>query len=276
MGRVNGLFRSRAAALLLTAVLPSLPSCQRAANVVTPQAVIEKRSFQRDLPGCGDKTKREQPCLTFNANWIEVKSGATPEVLQKINAKIRAFLHPAAVAAPDFEEEANAFVEAYQKLKSEYPEMSQVWFDRRSAEVLLNDGKLLSVAVDRKFFQGGPFAEESTRLMTFRLSDGAVVTLNDLLIPAEARRFGRLAERRLRLDRGIQRDDPLPDYAIFAEHDTYRQTQDVAALPKGVQIHFDPGQIASSAVGSIDILLTWEELAPVLRPGGPFAHLAGR
>ncbi len=80
----------------------------------------------------------------------------------------------------------------------------------------------------------------------------------------------------MRLDRGIQREEPLPEYAIFAEPGTYRQTQDIAAVPKGIQIHFDAGQIAAGAVGAIDILLTWEELAPVLRPGGPFAHLAGR
>lgn len=241
-----------------------------------PSPGTETKTFKRDLPGCGDKTKREEPCLTFSASWVELKSGASPEVVSRINRAVEALMHPEDGAPATLDQEAEAQIAAYQKLKTEYPEMPQTWFDRRNVDVLLNDGKLFSVAVERKHYNGGPHAEESTRLLTFRLSDGQPVQLDQILNPEEQTRFNRLAEKRLRLDRGIEPGAPLEEFAITPGEMGYLQCKDIAAMPKGLRLHFDSGVIAYNAVGAIDITLSWEEVGPALRANGPFAHLAGR
>lgn len=266
----------RWAAVAVTAASLLLPGCRKAADAVIPAPRTETRTFKRDLPGCGDKTKREEPCLTFSASWVELRSGASPEVLARINKAIEEQMHPVAGAPAALEQEAAGQIAAFQKLKGEYPEMPQTWFDRRNVDVLLNDGKLFSVAIERKHYNGGPHAEESTRLFTFQLSDGQPVQLGLILTPEEQARFNRLADKRLRQDRGIEPGASLEEFAIMPGEMGYLQCKDIAAMPKGLRLHFDSGTIAFNAVGAIDITLSWEEVAPALRANGPLAHLAGR
>lgn len=214
--------------------------------------------------------------MTFSVRWLEVAGGTDAAAMQRINAAIQAALRPAADTPGDFGREADALAASFQKLKHEYPEMTSTWFDRRNVEVLFNDGTTLTLAIERKWYDGGPAPKESVRLLTFRLSDGLELTLPQLLDPAGQQRFEKLAEKRLRFDRNIDEEIPLPEVAIALKGGKFSDCRDIAALPKGMQLHFDPGAMGEAEAGAIDIVLTWEELAPVLRAGTPLAYLAGK
>jgi hypothetical protein len=273
----RGAVGRRASLAVVCAALALLSaSCRQASEAIAPPPETATRTYKKDLPGCGDRTRREEPCLTFSASWVELKSGSAPEVLARINTAVEALMHPVPDAPRSLEEEAAQFAGAYQKLKSEHAEMTQTWFDRRGADVLLNDGKIFSVSVERKHYNGGPHVEESTRLLSFRLSDGQPLQLSALLAPEAVEKFEKMAEKRLRRDRGIAPEEPFSDYAIQPQPGDFANCADIGVLPKGLLIHFDAGRIAYLAVGAIDITFPWEEMAPLLRAGTPLAHLTGR
>lgn len=247
--------------------------CQKVAPG-PPRFEFDFHRVERSLPGCGDAVKRQQPCVTFQAVWKTVKSGP-PEVQQLINDQIVSRLHPPPPRPQDFDQEAAEFVASYGKFKAEYPKVEQTWFSRRNADVVWNDGHVLTIEIEVAEFNGGAYPLLASQLLVFRASDGRLLRIQDVLKESGQAEFNQLAESQLRRDWGIPPDRSLWESGIDLRGRRFCDSSNFGVSDRGIRLHFVSGEITPPTIGAVDILLPWERLRPLLQPGSPVAPVAG-
>ena len=95
---------------------------------------FETRQYQRLFPGCGDKEKREEPCVTFRVSYPEAIAAPTDAIRLHVNAEILAALH-AKDAPHGFQAEAESLIDDFRKSREEFDDTSIAFYVRRSAEI---------------------------------------------------------------------------------------------------------------------------------------------
>lgn len=180
----------------LAAVTVGLCGCREAAKPAAKAALRwETRKFERSLDGCGDQSKRAEPCVTFRVEWPEAVAGAPKEVLERMNSAIRERLQPAE-APKGLEAEAAQVMADYEEFRGQFPRASVNYFTRRLAEVGLAREKMVSVELRTEEYRGGAEAETRREWINLDAATGQRVELGDLLRGGARERLGRMVEER--------------------------------------------------------------------------------
>jgi hypothetical protein len=239
--------------------------CRKAPDAAQPSPLqFETKSFEKVVPGCGDKTKREQPCVTFRVKWIEASAAPDAGVRAKINADIRARLQPKD-APTGFEAEAAAVAEEFARFQKEFPDSGITYFVRRSAAVSFSNAHLLSVEINEEDFKGGAHSNTHRDYLNLAPSTGESVTLAGLLVPDGREKLAALAENRFRAGRQIEAGRKLSEagYSFAGDKFTLSRTWGVSAA--GLVIHYNDYEIAPHSTGPATIELPWSEIRALIR-----------
>ncbi len=240
-------------------------SCGRTADPARPSPLqFQAKTFEKILPGCGDRSKREQPCVTFRVNWVEVSAAPDAAVQAIINTAIRARLH-SKDAPPGFDAEAAAVVEEFQRFQKEFPDSELAYFVRRTAEVIFSNAHLLSVEFNEEDFQGGAHPNTHRVYLNAAPATGQITTLAELLVPDGMARLEALAEQRFRADRQIEAGMKLSDAGFNFPDDKFTLSKDWGASPAGLVIHYNDYEIAPHSTGPTTIVLPWSDIRVLIR-----------
>ena len=259
--------RRRYNLLPLTALVAvfGVSACRRH-DASTPSPLkLETKKFERSLPGCGDKDKREEPCVTFSVTWPEVTGGVSDEIKTKLNAAIMARLQPSD-APRGFEAEAAAMVDDYHKFRKEFPDAELGYFTRRQAEISASNASVLSIVINEEDFRGGAHPNSDRTYINLRPSSGEEIALQDLLAGGAAPKLSALVEKGFRRVREIDGERKLSDAGFHFADDKFTVGRTWGIDSAGLVFHYNPYEVAPYALGPTTVRLAWSELAGLLNP----------
>ncbi|GIU79046.1 MAG: hypothetical protein KatS3mg005_2284 [Bryobacteraceae bacterium] len=255
--------RSRLVCLAALLSLLGLSACRRKAEPPQSSIRFEPRRFEKTLPGCGDQTKRSEPCVSFHVAWPEAAGGAPAETLARINAAILAALQP--LEAPrGFDAEADEWIRDYQRFHAEFPDSGVTYFARRVAEVVFSSPGLITIEIRTDEFHGGPEPESRRAFLNLSPSTGKPVELDELLEPGGRNDLLRLAEWRFRSERHIPQDSALADAGFTFEQNVFALPRHWGFTSRGLLLHYNAGEVAPASIGPTTLLAPWNELRGIV------------
>lgn len=257
----------------LAALLLALAACKRPVEPPKPQIKFETRKFERSLDGCGDTSKRPEPCVTFHVQWVEMTQPEAGDAKDAINRAVASSLQPAD-APQGLEAEAAALIDDYKEFKTEFPTSALGYFIRRAAAVESVTPLSISISVNSEEFLGGAHPNSSRRYLNLRRRDGSPLALADIIRPAAMPALLALVEAAFRSERGLAPETSLADAGLTFDLNRFALPKQWAIVPAGLVFHYNPLEAAPVEAGPTTVLLPWSQLKPLLREDA--APLAGR
>jgi hypothetical protein len=248
------------------------PACHRPTATPRPQPRfrVENRKFERQIPGCGDTSKRAEPCMTFHVEWPEVVETVEPGAAPKLNAAIQARLQPAE-ATHGLEQEANEFAADYQRAHTQFPQAALNYFVRRDADVVYSGPTLLSIEFDQSEYRGGAHATAERFYLNLRPRSAASVELSELLVGGTMPRLLTAAERAFRRRRGIDEGVAFSVARFSFPTNRFALPENWGVTGTGLVFHYNPSEVAPFELGPTTITVPWNELNGILRPDAGLA-----
>ena len=239
--------------------------CRKTPDAAQPSPLqFETKSFEKLVPGCGDRSRREQPCMTFRIRWAEVAAAPDAAVRTKINAGIRARLQPKD-APVGFEAEAAAVAEEFQRFHNQFPTSGITYFVRRSAAVGFSNSHLLSVEINDEDFKGGAHPNTHRDYLNLDPATGESVVLASLLVPDGMAKLAVLAEARFRAVKQIVASTKLSEAGYNFADDKFVLSKTWGINTTGLVFHYNDYEIAPFASGPTTIEIPWSEVRALIR-----------
>ena len=240
-------------------------ACKKAPDPAGPSPLkVQARKYESILPGCGDKEKREEPCVTFRVTWPEVVESKSSNVTMKINAAIMARLQ-AKDAPRGFAAEAAAVAEDYHRFRKEFPHSAITYFTRRTAEVLHSTGTVFSVEIDEEEFRGGAHPNSHREYLNVRPETGEEIDLASVLNPGAEAKLLSIAEAHFRADKQMEEGAKYSDAGFHFADEKFSLSRTWGIAPQGLVFHYNDYEIASYATGPTTLVLPWREIGALIR-----------
>ncbi len=235
----------------------------------TPVA-IEKSTFGKSAGTDCDKVDSLQlDCVSITMAWPTVVADHDG-LKQGVNAWTYAYL--ASILSPEpikgvatpstVETAAGQFVDEHADFVKEGGEsMMGVWTAEVDGDVLLNNGKHLTLNLGGYVYAGGAHGSPTAAIATFEVATGKQLMWDDLVTDQAAVKA--LAEKKIR----VERADVFKEGFNF--DDTFNFTLPVAygLVADGIQLHYQHYEIMPYALGASTFTLTFEELGALAKIG---------
>lgn len=138
--------------------------------------------------------------------------------------------------------------------------------------VTFNSKDFLSLVLDYYEFTGGAHGNYYSIGYNIRISDGEVLTLNDILKPNS---FQALSEFCVEEILNMFEANSLNEAGLFEDELNITEDQDFFITPDALVIQFDPYEVAPYAMGSIEVELKFEIIKNLLKENLPFFKVHG-
>lgn len=139
------------------------------------------------------------------------------------------------------------------------PDYSMGFVHELTSKNLVQNSKVISFELSSYSFTGGAHGNYGSALFSFRLSDGGLVQLTDIIQDTASLRP--LLETGFVESKSAQTGETyaLADL-VFPESIPLPMPMQWCIVREGVRFTYNPYEVASYAVGQTDIILTWEKL----------------
>jgi hypothetical protein len=141
-------------------------------------------------------------------------------------------------------------------------------------EVLLNENKLLSLRLFHSEYTGGAHPNYGASHVTFDLTTGDELTLDDLLKPGWRDIVTQLAEASIREQHGLKPNAPLNAEGPLFEN-AFELNDNWFLTAEGLGFSYDPYEIGPYAAGFIEPVIPFTQLKALIRPNSPLNRLVG-
>ncbi|MDR2797145.1 MAG: RsiV family protein [Treponema sp.] len=129
--------------------------------------------------------------------------------------------------------------------------------------------QVLVISRNLEYYLGGAHGMREKRYFVIFQDTHRVqrLVLEDLIEPASRSRLEVLVAQALRSEANLEPDEPLSQGGFF--EDTVEVPDNFFLTPEGLGFHWDPYEIAPYVMGSIEVLLPYEQIQDILKPGTP-------
>lgn len=253
---------------------------------LTGHALLDRRFAYRNRRGADD------PAGEFVHVGPELRAlsyGTSGEALSGTRRALRTFLAGGTMpdsGLPVWQRTARArFLAEYDSAVAEVlaagddqPDYVLQWTDITRAFVRLNECYLLVVENTTSTYQGGAHGVYGSTYGIFDLLAGRRLGNADLFLPGAEARLRPILERKAR---EVMRERVgEPDDADISEGSSYFLyegnfpiTENIYLRRDGIGFHYNVYEIAAYAAGDFDLVLSWDELRGILKPGTPADRL---
>jgi hypothetical protein len=126
--------------------------------------------------------------------------------------------------------------------------------------------EVLVISRNLEYYLGGAHGMREKRY--FVIFQGAQQwAVEDLIEPASWPRLEGLIAAALRVEANLEPDTPLSQGGFF--EDTVGVPDNFFLTPQGLGFHWDPYEIGPYVMGSLEVLLPYEQIQDMLKPGTP-------
>lgn len=229
----------------------------------------ETRTLERRGAGCGEEGT---PCATVSLEYPEVTAAPGDGAVEALNRFIRDFvLGPAVGEEPAATPEALAeeVLREAERFHREFPDAPGGWSLERTVKIVYQAPRVISLEAAEATFLGGAHPNSAVTYASFDPATGRRLALADLFLPTAGARLREVAERRFREARGIPPDLDLAEEGFEFEGGSFDLNDNFAVLEDGLVFYYNPYEVAAYVFGPTEVKLTREDLAGLVRPGGP-------
>lgn len=150
------------------------------------------------------------------------------------------------------------FIEDFIQLKRDNPRQTFNQSIQLTSNVLLNNPRILTARMNFHSFKGGAYPNISSAIMSFDLQrDGAELKAADLVRDTAA--LLPMLDKAFKEAKQMQANDDITKL-LSPGLKSLPLPANVGVIPQGILFVYNEEEVAPRAVGSADILLTWEQL----------------
>ena len=252
--------RSRAGVLALLCTAFVAAGCTPADEPVAYTTL----SFERTLEECPGQSR---PCATVSLSYPDITRAGSAAVVDSLN---RGILRPL-LQSIDIEgsrESPEALAEElffyYSKTVREFPDYAARWYIERSAQIALDSLGILSVEFSDNTYTGGAHPLHQQYLHLYDTRTGAPLPVDSLLAEGGREPLVALGEREFRRVRAIAPESKLNEAGFWFQGNRFALGQNIGLTRRGLEIIFNPYEIAPYAMGSTRLVLPYDSLQAVL------------
>lgn len=227
-------------------------------------APLKSESLRYSKRQCADEAKGQ--CAEFKISY-SVFSGGDSAVTAALNKSIQDYVLSAVGGdaqspfAQALDTAGRHFVDMYLNDLKENPDWVVGYSTEIKDTVPLLNSKVVTIQMDGYSFTGGAHPNPFGLLVSYDLSKGAKpLEIIDLVSDTNAVRPA--LERAYKVLKGLKETDPLSDL-VYPEIKQIPMPGNVGVAANGIRFFYNAYEIAPYAVGSSDVLLTWEQLGPL-------------
>jgi hypothetical protein len=247
--------------LLLTTLIGFTACKNEKANVDKPSApalTVEIQSYKKQGgTDCEKPDTLRTNCATIDMKYPVVTAG---EKALQDSVKAWSDTHLMSILTGGVEDEKtpsslDAAAEVYFKYHKESEGIATGFFTAETdAEVLYNNDKYLTLAINGFTFQGGAHGSHSNSISTFDTKTGHQLTWDDLVTDKAA--LLKLAEKKVREERA----DVFQEGFEFDDIFDFKLPASYGITKEGLTLHYVQYEIMPYALGPTSLVITFEEL----------------
>jgi len=211
------------------------------------------------------KTKHDgMLCMYYQISYPVLLKGNNDTLATRIEEKIKPFIQ--SYNRTDPEEEVREF------LKEDGYETPGTWEHTTQVELFASTPKSFTLSVSESSYTGGAHGNYTTSFVNYNREDGKKIMLKDLFTEGYEAKLDKIAERYYKTYNGLKPDANLTDAGWFENRFVLADT--FAITPKGLYFLYNPYEIKPYSEGVTTLLLPYDKLAEIIKPGSFIAPLA--
>lgn len=155
-----------------------------------------------------------------------------------------------------------SFKNGYAELKNLYAEETTPWEAKIKGEIVYEDKEMLTVQLNSYVFTGGAHGYSAQRFLNFDKKKG--VELENWQLFQNREGFQQFVEAKFREQESIPSEASINETGLMFKSDRFYLPENIGFTEKGVQLLYNPYEVASYADGPIVLTLPYNEVAPFL------------
>lgn len=224
---------------------------------------ISSQSFtEKELSICENSN-----CPEITINYIEVFGNE--EISEKINKKINDFIFKSLLMGEDsiptaktIQEAATAFVETYNRDKTQFPDMAGEYFAEISVNEIYSTPEHICFELIQYMYTGGAHGYGTTSFLNINPKTGDVLSRKELFI--DKKELTDFAEQKFREQQKIGRDESINTMGYWFEDDKFYLPESAGFTQDSLIFIYNQYDIASYADGPIELKIAMKEVGPFL------------
>ncbi len=263
--------------LFIVFIFTSVTSCD-SSNTSTENTLIsyEMVNFSRKGGKClgdsSDITVENEHCATIEINYPEIEVTPVADMRDKLNKRIQDNILSSLaeeVDSQDIEQMAYQFI---QEFKKETEDLKTNWSFKKDITVLLNTPQIISFQIEDALYTGGAHSDYSVNFINIDLDIMKDVKLDDLLLPSYEAELNLAGEKIFRKSYGLSPEQDLNKAGFSFENNTFVLNDNFGITEKGLLFYFNIYEIAPYAMGTIDILIPYNQIQNLIDSTGPLVQ----
>ncbi|MFC4095580.1 DUF3298 and DUF4163 domain-containing protein [Euzebyella saccharophila] len=223
----------------------------------------------------------EDKTLTFEPLTLdETRCSECPEVVihipvavenQEIAKTINTSIKEEIIFILNYDDETDAatikdavknFSDGFWELKKLYPEEATVWEANIEGIVSYEDETYITIELNTYLFTGGAHGYGSKKFLNFDKIKNQELENWELFQNRDD--FEVLAEEKFRTQESIPMDKNINSTGFMFDSDSFYLPENIGFTAEGIQLHYNPYEVASYVDGPIEVILPFKEVAPYL------------
>ena len=190
---------------------------------------------------------------------------------RKISTTVNSAIREEAISLLTFEEEKeivdiptaiSSFNNGYLELLKKFPDETIPWEASIVAVIAYENEDLLTIKMNSYIFTGGAHGYGSTRFLNFDKKSGIELNRKDLF--KNHGNFVDFAEKLFREQQNIPSDQSINSTGLMFELDEFYLPENIGFTESGLNLLYNPYEIASYADGTIEMVIPYEEIQKFL------------
>jgi hypothetical protein len=164
--------------------------------------------------------------------------------------------------ATSIAEAIGAFGSGYEELRRQFPDEAIGWEADIEGQITFEDDQLLTLKLETYIFTGGAHGLSTIRYLNFDKKTGQELRTEELFADVPA--LENLAERAFREAKGIPAGAGINDTGFMFEEDRFSLPENMGFTAEGLELLYNPYEVASYADGPISVVVPMERITPLL------------
>jgi hypothetical protein len=162
----------------------------------------------------------------------------------------------------DLNEALLSFRNGYSALRDLHPDEITPWEAKIEGEVVYEDKEVLTLQLNSYVFTGGAHGYNARRFLNFDKKRG--IELENWQLFQNRKAFQDFVEAKFREQEAIPDEASINDTGLMFESDRFYLPENIGFTREGVQLLYNPYEVASYADGPIVLTLPFKEVEPFL------------
>lgn len=216
----------------------------------------------------GQKAFSNSPCQTCPKIEITV-----PEALDvsKLSKTVNGAVREEIISLLSFEDEVelnsieraiDSFTSDFAKLKEKFQD-EVPWEAKIEGELVYEDENMLTLSINSYIFTGGAHGYRSTSFLNFDKIKAEELENWELFEDEEG--FMQFVEAKFRVREKIPQDENINATGFMFDNDAFHLSQNIGYTPEGLQLIYNPYEVASYADGPIVMTIPYAEINTFLK-----------